>query len=185
MICPNEPTGNSSLASWCRKLVRWCRSLELQSGVGYRVKKGTNGTTLELEHTPAGKAAANKRMRVKEVLGNYLVCHAYDGTEDTATDIMVAKLPDLRHSITTQTLAGKAVTMSGYAISGGVCTRTVTGSDATQTEMVLPIWQLGTQPDSEIWPIKPDGGTGVTTTESATATVEWLLIDNRAWCQTG
>ena len=47
MIAPSEPTGNSSIASWCRRLLRWCLAGRLRSGVGYRVIESTGGTTLE------------------------------------------------------------------------------------------------------------------------------------------
>jgi hypothetical protein len=184
MIQPNEPTGSGALAEWCRRLLRWCRSLEVQSGIGYKVRRSSSGTVLEIGPSNGG-AGGPGRYRVKSVQGDYLTCHTWDGTtENTLTDLYIAKSPHLRHSLSAQTIGTNAVTYSGYAISAQyVCTRNAVGT-STQAEMVLPTWQTGTLSDSEIWADTPPLGTGVTTTAAAVVTLMDTNRDARAWCQT-
>ena len=162
----------------------WCRSIQIRDGVGYKVRRSTSGTILELGAKGGGPSAASeKRLRVKSVQGDYLTCHTWDGTtEETLAALYCAKIPDLRHSITVQTVASVPVTMSDHTITDGACTRLVTDGSTTQTEMVIPVWQLGTDPDAEVWAVKPDDGTGVTI--GGTLAVEWIATkDSRAWCQ--
>ncbi len=182
MLAPNEPIGNSSVASWCRRLLRWCKSIEIQSGVGYRVRKGSGGTTLELLGVAGGAAVTPVgRFRVKSVQGDYVTCRTWDGTTEGSSDVLVAKPPQLRHSISSQPINGVTVSYSGYSIDGTtyVCSRTASGSGySDQTEYVLPVWQKSTGQDSELWAFKPKDGTGVTD-------CDWLdlNIDARAWCE--
>lgn len=151
-------------------------------GQNPKVTISRGGTVIELPKaaavTTSGGSGAT-RMRVKSVQGDYLVCRLFDGTNEGAANINVAKAPDLRHSLTSQTIAGVAVTYDTYAISGsGVCTRAAHATGVVnQVEMVLPVWVCGTGPDSEIWADQPVGGTGV-----AAAPI-YMVRDNRAWCQ--
>jgi len=188
MIEPNEPTGSGALSSWCRRLLLWCRSIQIRDGVGYKVRRSTSGTILELGGGGRGAGSATdsdiSRYRVQSVQGDYLTCHTWDGTDESTDDVYVAKPPHLRHSLTAQTVNAVAVTYSNYSISGGVCTRDADASGyATQDEMVIPQYQLGEGADGEVWAAEVADGTGVTVTGTTLATSIDLNLDARAWCQ--
>jgi hypothetical protein len=133
MIYPNEPMGSSSLASWCRKLLRWCRSLELQPGVGYRVVKSSSGTVLQLFGLGGSNASgsnttinAAQRYRVKVVFGSCVGCHTMNGTTEG---------PSIA-------LAGVAVSDggSGYTPLGGTKDLVIAGgTSATPAEITATI----------------------------------------------
>jgi len=178
---PNPPTGNSAIAAWCRKLLDYVRSIRLVSGPGYRLRPSSLGTTLELFPGGGGAESTARRFRVKSVQGDYATCRTWDGSVEGDSDVNIAKPPQLRHTITSQTVNTVSVAYSGHTITDGVCTRvaSATGYDS-QNEMVLPVWQLaGTGKDAELFAIQPDGGTGVDDAP------DWLdlNVDGRAWCE--
>jgi hypothetical protein len=49
---------------------------------------------------------ASEMYRLKSVQADYLVCRTWDGTTEGDTDVYIAKEPKLRHSITSETIAG-------------------------------------------------------------------------------
>lgn len=51
-----EPTGSSPLASYLREMAREINSNAISQGTGYRVRRGTTGTILEIG-TPTGGGA--------------------------------------------------------------------------------------------------------------------------------
>lgn len=187
---PNPNSGEGAAANWLRRLLAAVAANKILPGVGYKVKYSSLGTTLEVE---PGKGGGNgvgisaKRYRVKSVQGDYLTCRTWDGSTEGDTDVLVAKPPQLRHSITSQTVNGVSVTYSDYAISDGVCTRKASATSyPDQAEMVIPVWQLaGTRVDAEIWADQPEGGTGVEDEDEEP--IEWQDTnrDARAWCQVG
>jgi hypothetical protein len=141
------------------------------------------------------------RVRVKQVFKDYLRCRTVTGLPtdvggvlEGTDDIWVAKMPDLRHSLTGQTIE-KAITYGSYAIVQGRCYRIahdVTEADPDQPEMVVPIWILGTEtysgPDTEIFVQQPFGGTGVTGDGAyggcpVGTPIHWLLKDDRCWME--
>jgi hypothetical protein len=54
MNAPREPQGAGSLVGWLRILLRYVRSLQIQSGRGYKVKRGPYGTILEIDRGGGG-----------------------------------------------------------------------------------------------------------------------------------
>lgn len=110
------------------------------------------------------------------------------GDVENMTDIWVAKMPDLRHSLASQTITSGAVTYNNYAIaSDGTCTRTshLTGQP-DQNEMVLPVWVCGTGYDSDIFAEQPSGGTGAIGDGASGGcptgkAITWLVKDSRCW----
>jgi hypothetical protein len=56
MNAPREPQGSGSLVGWLRGLLRYARSLQIQSGRGYKVKRGPYGTILEIDRGRTGQA---------------------------------------------------------------------------------------------------------------------------------
>jgi hypothetical protein len=187
MNLPNPMTGPGALAHWCNRVREFCHWSQLLSGPGYRVKQLQGGRIIEIiPQGGGGKGAAPvgaQRFRVKSVASDYLTCHFWDGTTEAGSDVKIAKPPELRHSLASQTINGVAVTYDTFAISGGVCTRTAHPAGAAdQLEMVLPVYQIaGAGADAEIWADQPAGGTGVA------AAADWMDTnrDGRAWCQVG
>lgn len=129
------------------------------------------------------------RYRVKSVEDDYTTCRTWDGSTEGASDVLIAKPPELRHSLTSQTIKNdlgnnQSVTYSGFGIVGGKCTRTAAASGyANQGEIVLPQYILaGTTADAEIWADEPVGGTGVTVSGNE---LTWMDTNRagRKWCQ--
>jgi hypothetical protein len=59
MDAPNPPSGNSNEAAWLRRLRGFCISLRILPGNGYKVRRTTLGTILEiLPGAGGGKKAA-------------------------------------------------------------------------------------------------------------------------------
>lgn len=54
MQWPREPDTSNPIAAWCRKLLRACLASELKSGVGYKVRRTSAGTFIDLQKN-AGK----------------------------------------------------------------------------------------------------------------------------------
>lgn len=146
---------------------------------GHSVSAVDAGVAVQDLHLGGGGGGA-QRMRVKSVDGDYLTCRTWDGTTEGSYDIAVAKPPHLRHSLTSQNVNGVTVSYGSFGITGGMCQRTASaGGYVTQTEWVLPVWQIaGTGTDAEIWADMPAGGTGVEGT-----TLMDTNRDARAWCQ--
>lgn len=144
------------------------------------------------------------RMRVKAVYSTYLVCRIWDGATEVPIDYYVAKPPHLRWYPSAwpgMSIEGNAVTFTWAARANNIDgQRTAAQSGQTsQTEIIVPIWQWGTNDTGsgtgilggydEIWACEPIGGTGVITiTETAwsgaaapapSGTIITLLDDNR------
>ena len=166
-------------------LLTWkVRVVDGQTG---KVVISEGGTVIEI---PKGGAATgdalsgSTRYRVKSVQGDYITCRTWDGSTEGGADVLIAKPPQLRHSLTAQTVSGVSVTYSDFAVSGGVCTRKANATSFTeQIEAVLPQWQIaGTSADAEIWADEPEGGTGVTVSGTPLTLMD-TNRDARAWCQ--
>lgn len=79
-------------------------------------------------------------LRVKSVTGEYLVCRTWDGTNEGASDINVAKPFNARRPAT-ETIAGVVVnytyTAGADALNGY---RTAVGTGINETQVVIPYW---------------------------------------------
>jgi hypothetical protein len=122
-----------------------------------------------------GGGAEIKRYRVKSVAANYLVCRTWDGAAEGGADVKVAKPPELRH-VASEVVEGVTISYTYQSRANNLDGQRLAGAAgfATQTEIVIPVWRV----NSEIWAMKPAGGTGVT--EAA-----WLDLNvaGRMWCQ--
>ena len=184
---PRKIPGSSAYAMEFNAVVDYLVSLRPATSVGTLTEHNTFGVIRRGNAKVApGKQSGGSasRFRVKSVQGDYLTCHTLEGTTEGSTDIYIAKQPDLRHSLTAQTVNSVSVTFDTFSISGGVCLRTAKATGyPNQIEMVIPQYQIaGTGPDSEIWADEPSGGTGVTKDGTA---LTWMSRDSRAWCQIG
>lgn len=171
MNLPRKPIGNSDVASVIGRIIDYVKSLPIQPGVGYKVKRSTTGTRLEIDNrVPPQK----KRLAINAVYGDYILCNPKVGTiTDTLTDIYVAKNPKLRTSITVETLDGTAHT---YTYTGYI-QRNAVFSGTTETQYVVPRYL--TSPPDEIFAEYVE--TNVTTTLGDS--IHWMdsNVDARAW----
>lgn len=95
--------------------------------------------------TPAASGTLTWLLVVQD-LGSSLLCKSWDGTTQGATPIYVAKRPELRITIASQTIRGAVYNYSyaSAAGSGGInyWTRSTTGGAAT-SELVIPDYLYG------------------------------------------
>ena len=126
-----------------------------------------------------------QRMRVNNVYGDYLLCKTYDGTNEGTDILKVAKPVELRHSLSSQVIAGNTVSYT-YSPDANIWdgARTASCGTVKQIEIVIPVYQTGTNSDCEIWADSPIGGTGA---QSASVDLTWLDTNRaaRAWCMIG
>lgn len=165
----------------------WGESSRIMDATGSQVSRTTRGNVIVPKPVKGGGNGVGisaKRYRVKSVQGDYLTCRTWDGTTEGGNDVLIAKPPQLRHSIESQTIDGASVTYSDFSISGGVCKRIAKAADEDdQNEMVIPVYQLaGEGVDAEIWADKPEGGTGVVDDEDNPIVWQDTNRDARAWC---
>ena len=87
----------------------------------------------------------------------------------------MAKAPELRH-VASEAVEGITISYTYQSRPDNLDGQRLASAAgfATQTEIVIPVWRV----NSEIWAVKPSGGTGVT--EAA-----WLDLNaaGRMWCQ--
>lgn len=138
-----------------------------------RQVKPTTGTTV----------VAVRRFVIRSILPEYLVCRPWDGVEEGASDVLVARPFRLRGTETTRTFANGTVTYDGYDATG--TERTATLPDAsTEDQVIVPEYVVG---DEIVGSRNIVGGTGVTRTfQGRTLPIDWLdlNIDARAWAET-
>ena len=139
MNWPSEPTGNSSLAKFLRRVVSAGRANELQSGVGYRVRRSTQGTTLEIDGGNGGNGGA-QCFKLKEMYADYWIGHTWDGVNEGTADVAVAKDPAARQPAT-QTIAGTSYV---YTYSAGPDdfndSRNSYNGSSTESQHVVPFY---------------------------------------------
>ena len=140
---------------------------------------------------PSGGGAT--RYRVITNYDDYLACKTWDGSTLGASTVNIAKPPELRHSITSAGIEGVTIGY-GYAVRtynlDGQRTASASGY-TSQVEIVLPVFQAGTGPESEIWADEPVGGPGIIYANDGTTPLSpnptWMDTNRagRAWCQVG
>ncbi len=54
MIWPNQPTGNTLMAHWLRRMLHASRASEIKPGVNYRVRRTDSGTFLDIGPQTSG-----------------------------------------------------------------------------------------------------------------------------------
>jgi len=59
MTPPNPPNGSGTLANWLKRLLAYVVAGEIKPGPGYRVRRTTTGTTLDLDRGSGGGDATS------------------------------------------------------------------------------------------------------------------------------
>lgn len=158
--------------------------LRLQRVAGSRVSNTTQGLSIVPEPT-AAPSTASKRYRLKNVKGDYLVCHSWDGTTEGTRNVFIAKEELHRESLTAETVLGVAHTYTyadgpseAWAVGTAATynrTRTDVGS-ITEDQRITPPWR-----ENEVFHAT-QSQTGVTTDVDDGSRVVTLLITGRS-CQ--
>lgn len=134
---PPEMTGSGVATSWLNRLRAFCISNRLVSGPGYRLRKSASGVSFELDSQPGGGASTPAReYHLKSVQDDYLTCRTWDGTNEGSTDVLIAKDPKNRTSLTTATVYGIVHTYT-YQAGPDANNKQRTNNDGTNTEMEL------------------------------------------------
>jgi len=177
MNAPREPQGAGSLVGWLRGLLRYAKSLQIQSGRGYKVKRGPYGTILQIERGGGGTPGTSaKRYSIQSIHDGYLTCRENNAGEIGETDVLVAMPYLLRVLDGTRTIDG--VDVDYEKVSSQKRTASIDSASYSETQVIVPRYLA----EDDIYAIEPEGGTGVTVSETA---LVWLDInsDARAWAK--
>lgn len=135
MIPPGEPSGQSAEKSWLRALRRFIISSRIISGVDYRVKQGSEGTTLEFLNRGGGMQL--QTYIFKSMGTDHIVCRTWDGTNQGSTDIKIAKIPDLWFSNSSEAIDGTTYNYTSYSTGAQTRVSTPTGGTA-EVQVIVP-----------------------------------------------
>lgn len=98
----------------------------------------------------AGEGGSTTKMfRLKSVAADHLVCREFDGTTEGSTDVLVAKVQELRNSILSDNFDGNIVT---YSYHPSTVQRTAIWSGNSAIQIVAPPWVV----NRLIWAISCD-----------------------------
>lgn len=190
---PNPPSGQSYLVAWCRKISDALRASQVMPGVGYRVKRTSQGTYLDINQ--AGGAAIKGLVMMQVVSyhqdadhGDYLMCQP-PNTTAPGDRVEVAIEPQLQSSITTQTTPDSSVW--DLTLYGGMPedapldqTRKSTCSSGPQNGTVLTEYISPAFLDTDFVPVWPCSNTGVEVQDPDTevwSPVNLIALTGRQW----
>lgn len=187
MFEPKPPTGNSAGATWFRHILEYVRSIKLIEGRGYRIKRTTRGTAIELLNLGGGftpqaqpDASVAKLYRVKEIFADVYRCHQWDGTTEATADVYIAKNAKLRNSVASETIDGSVYT---YSYDASFIFRTAFNGTNSELQEVIPRVLtndviIATEVEVPILLLKVPGDPAISVT--------WMDLnwDGRAWCST-
>jgi hypothetical protein len=69
---------------------------------------------------------------------NYLVCRKWNGSTDGPADINIAKPPELKFSVTSETIDGVVYNYSGYSKTAQTRVSTAAGGGTPENEVIVP-----------------------------------------------
>ncbi len=122
-------------------------------------------------------AAASRRLQLRAVHADYLVCRTWDGLTAGDVDIYVAKPAGLRTDWNGQTRAG--ITYSDYTADGQ--TRTATDGATMERQHITPIYA----PPADGWPgdeiIAIPAHTGLSDPDGHPIALVDANVDGRQW----
>lgn len=135
---PGDLGGTHPLRHWLNRLKQAVAARTPLPAPGYDLAQSPKGFVLTPK--PGRGVGRQKTLRVKSVTGEYLVCRTWDGTNEGASDINVAKPFNARRPAT-ETIAGVVVnytyTAGADALNGY---RTAVGTGINETQVVVPYW---------------------------------------------
>jgi hypothetical protein len=173
MICPGDPSDATPFGGWLKKLKRFCVSLQVVSGIGYKVRRTPNGTILEILPGAGGggEPAAVERFTLTGVAQEYIsATRISDGAA-----VNIAKPYKLRASNTSASIEGVTVT---YTSQGPQARKAQTLVDS-EIQIIIPRYLGG----DIIYAVKVEGNSGVTAPGGAALEYIDLNVDGRAWAR--
>lgn len=139
---PKRPTGSTPEAVFMAWV--WDRMVaeSLNQVAGNKVNRTTRGSFI-IPQAGEGSGVSLIRVRLKSVEDDYLVCRDWDGTNEGATDIYVAKEFHARTSRASATVVGDTHTYT-YAAGDDTLNKVRTVDDGTETEdqIIVPPWEV-------------------------------------------
>ncbi len=126
------------------QLIDYMREISVVNGRDVRVSRTMNGTLLLGSATVQGSGSTLKHYRVKSIEGDFMTCREYDGTTEGATDIYIARDPELRRSrFEGQSIAynsdGDSFTATYTYSSNTKRVKTVSG--VAETQVIVPYYK--------------------------------------------
>jgi len=112
MDAPGPIPNTSRAAQWLDRLRRFCLSLRILPGVGYRINRTTNGTILLLDAIGGGPgiAVAIDMVRITALFSDYVTADTFNGVDFGPPSVSVAKPPELRHTFLSEMVDGVTIT---------------------------------------------------------------------------
>lgn len=125
-------------------LLDWARSLPVVAGRGIKVSRTMNGTLISAEFE-GGAGTTLKHFRLKQIGPDWLRCREFDGTNEGATDVYIARDPELRRTrfdgqSITYSSDGDAFTATFTYSSNTKRTKTVSGT--AETQVIVPYYKV-------------------------------------------
>lgn len=144
---PGPPTGIGPQASWLARLADYVKTLEIKPGLGYRTKRSTYGTILEIDQR-GGIGGAPLQISLYQFVshgagadpaGDYILC--MPTTNPSATPIKILKPDLLWFSIHSRSARGQNFTFSGWDPVGQ--SRSATNNVGTVIQYITPSYAPG------------------------------------------
>lgn len=134
METPGDAQGTDPLVPWLNKLKACVRSHRILRGNGYRVKETASGTILEI--IPGAGGSSLTLYRFKSNAADHIICRSWDGTTEGTIDVLIAKQPTIRNSVTSETLRGVPTTYSAWDLTAQ--TRMASVGGTIETHYITP-----------------------------------------------
>jgi hypothetical protein len=157
------------------KIIDYIREISPVAGRGVIVSRTANGTLL---HADAAAEAGSKvqQFKLKEVFGDYIRCHSWDGTTEGQPDVFIAKPFRLRRDpFDQQTIVFDDYTASFSYTNNTKRTSTIDG--VAEEQVVVPHYK----PDLDIIYAIDCDGLAITTNDDEPISMIDLNLDGRAW----
>jgi hypothetical protein len=190
---PNKLTGTSRETAWHNRMRDVVQSIRLRPGFGYKLKETGDGTFLEIEQAGGGTTskAGTKMFICTAVAGDYITAKAWDGTISgnvitlSGADVLVAKPPDQRMSLTREVVDGVTINYSWLNSNNR------TANDGTNSEAQVCYKRYTTftsgalattlSPAAVIFAEESSNGTGVSVNAVGLTWIEKLPV--RVWAR--
>lgn len=133
MNFPNPAGGDGLTAKWLNKFRSAARSRGFRTSRGINARQGSGGIFISPQARSSGPITT---WHFKSMDTDFIVCRSWDGTNEGSEDVKIAKPPELRFSIVTETIDGTDVTYDGYDLDAQ--TRFAHDGTTDETQVIVP-----------------------------------------------
>ncbi len=133
--------GKRPIVGWLNKLLDCCKASEIRQVIGGRLIEDSSGKTLVID-VPTRTGGGLSLMLVKAKVGDVLICHTWDGTNEGAVNIPVAVNQESRQK-DLETINSITYTYDPYSPLDSFNdqrTSTSDADDSEETQIVTPLW---------------------------------------------